>query len=276
MSGGRFRRARPWPSAVDPDGYLHFPLPPAGSDTEATTDSVLALCDDWFVAEAEFVRRLMRKIAGPNREAVDHAAATTAFAYFQAVRNGNGMAQFIRNHLDGSEPIREAKGLFIRTVELHRRAALRERRYSRSLATHESPTAPEELPESTPQLQTSHHLPVALLQAHDALLDLARMSWPDAHAVQSQLDVLMSLCSPEVRHSGMLETLTDRQRFVFLLRADPLADVEGMALEYDQIAVLASAIGMPANAEALRQSLRAARQRLRITHRSVFDELRHG
>jgi hypothetical protein len=280
---GRIRRAwRSRTAIVDPDGYRHFHLPSTGSDADPTDETVSTICDEWFVAEADFVRTLMRKVAGSRgRDAIDYAAATTALVYFQAVRNGNGMARYIRAHLDGSNPIREPKGLFIRTIELHRGAALREDRSRQFTAAREATTDPSVLPTSSRDHRTSSTASAdvnvdAVLRARSDLTAMARDAPPTPDPIESRLDELESLCSEEVRKSGMLASLTSRQRLVFLLRANPLADVDGLALDYEEIASLAATLGNPTTAEALRQSLRAARERLRTTHADVRQALSDG
>lgn len=273
--------------SVDDDGYRHFALPAFGTVGHASAEQVNALCDDWYVAEVDFIRRLMRRVSsGWDPDAEQYAAAVTALAYFQAVRNGNGMARYVRDHLEGRTPIREPKGLFIRTIELHRSAAIREAQQESRVRRREIQTTFED------------HEPVATAAAKPST-DLGPASYDDVHLdrclriradlieiaaakdatpvmVEDRLAALEVLCSEEVERREMLSSLTARQRLVFLLRVDPLPAVDALAVDYELIASLCRILGRPATSTALRQSLREALLRLRIEHSAMKDDLTHG
>lgn len=272
---------------VDDDGYRHVALPEFGSVGSATAEEVNELCDGWYVAEVDFIKRLMRRVArGWDPEAEQYAAAITALAYFQAVRNGNGMARYVRDHLEGRTPIREPKGLFIRTIELHRSAAVRESEYESRRHRIETRTPFEE--------QETALLPRRLLaadeieQAYDDgrvdqclriradLIEIATAKDATPLAVEDRLAALELLCSEEVERHDMLGGLTARQRLVFLLRVDPLPAVDALAVDFEHIAALSRILGRPATATALRQSLREALLRLRVQHSMLKDELNDG
>jgi hypothetical protein len=87
---------------------------------------------------------------------------------------------------------------------------------------------------------------------------------------------LEDLCfEPLLRH-GVLASLTDRQRLVFLLRIDPLNPDDASALEYQQIEPLAGILGTPMKSDNLRQTLVAALSRLRKLHPDLKEELGYG
>lgn len=273
--------------SVDDDGYRHVALPEFGSVTTATTEEVNELCDAWYVAEVDFIKRLMRRVAsGWDPDAEQHAAAVTALAYFQAVRNGNGMARYVRDHLEGRTPIREPKGLFIRTIELHRSAAVRESEHESRRQRRETRTTFQEhevvkLPAhrlATRDLQRDYddgRLNQCLRIRAD-LIEIATAKDATPPAVEDRLAALELLCSDEVERRDMLGGLTTRQRLVFLLRVDPLPAVDALAVDFEHIASLCRILGRPATAAALRQSLREALLRLRVQHSILQEELNDG
>ncbi len=273
--------------SVDDDGYRHFALPAFGTVGHASAEQVNALCDDWYVAEVDFIKRLMRRVSsGWDRDAEQYAAAVTALAYFQAVRNGNGMARYIRDHLEGRTPIREPKGLFIRTIELHRSAAIREaqqetrvrrREVQTTFEDHEPVTAGDA--SASPDLGPASYDDVRIdscLRIRADLIEIASAKDATPVMVEDRLAALELLCSEEVEQREMLSSLTARQRLVFLLRVDPLPAVDALAVDYELIASLCRILGRPATATALRQSLREALLRLRVEHAAMKDDLTHG
>ena len=273
--------------SVDEDGYRHFAPPAFGTVGQAPAEQVNALCDDWYVAEVEFIRRLMRRVSSRwDPDAVQDAAAATALAYFQAVRNGNGMARYIRDHLEGRTPIQEPKGLFIRTIALHRLAAIREaqqesqvrrREVQTTFESHEPVAAAEASP--SPDLDPARYDNVRIdrcLRIREDLVEIATAKDTTPVMVEDRLAALELLCSEEVERREMLSSLTARQRLVFLLRVDPLSAVDALAVDYELIASLCRILGRPATATALRQSLRATLLRLRIEHSTLKDDLTHG
>jgi len=273
--------------SVDDDGYRHVALPEFGSVSAATAEQVNELCDAWYVAEVDFIRRLTRRVAsGWDPDAEQYAAAVTALAYFQAVRNGNGMARYVRDHLEGRAPIREPKGLFIRTIELHRGAAVRESEHEARRQRHEVRTTFEEeeavkLPGNLLATEASERdyddgrLDQCLRIRAD-LIEIATAKDATPLVVEDRLAALELLCSDEVERRGMLGGLTARQRLVFLLRVDPLPAMDALAVDFEHIASLCRILGRPATAAALRQSLREALLRLRVQHSTLKDELNDG
>jgi hypothetical protein len=273
--------------SVDDDGYRHFALPAFGTVGHASAEQVNALCDDWYVAEVDFIKRLMRRVSsGWDPDAEQYAAAVTALAYFQAVRNGNGMARYIRDHLGGRTPIREPKGLFIRTIELHRSAAIREAQQESRVRRQEVQTTFEDHePLAATESSASPNLGPAsyddihidrCLRIRADLIEIAAAKDATPVMVEDRLAALELLCSEEVERREMLARLTARQRLVFLLRVDPLPAVDALAVDYELIASLCRILGRPATATALRQSLREALLRLRIEHSAMKDDLTHG
>jgi hypothetical protein len=273
--------------STDDDGYRRFALPEFGSEPSTSTERVNDLCDDWYVAEIGFVNRLMRRFTrGWEGDGARYAAAITALAYFQAVRNGNGLARYVRDHLEGREAIREPKGLFIRTIELHRSAAMREAQRETEVRSRETPTTFEDH-ESVSVMHRDDSLDGArinldldsidrCLRIRTDLVEIATAGDATPGLVEDRLTALELLCSEEVERRGMLSGLTARQRLVFLLRVDPLSPADALAVDYDQIAVLSRILGRPATAVALRQSLREALLRLRVDYASMKDDLAHG
>jgi hypothetical protein len=197
------------------------------------------------------------------------------------------MARYVRDHLEGRTPIREPKGLFIRTIELHRSAAIREAQQESRVRRREVQTTFED------------HEHVAGADRNTSSSDLGPVSYDDVHIdrclriradlieiaaakdatpvmVEDRLAALELLCSEEVERRQMLSSLTARQRLVFLLRVDPLPAVDALAVDYELIASLCRILGRPATATALRQSLREALLRLRIDHSAMKDDLTHG
>lgn len=266
--------------ALDDDGYRHVVLPAFGSVGHASAEQVNALCDDWYVAEVAFTERLVRRVSSrrdPDGE--QYAAAVTALAFFQAVRNGNGLARHVRDHLEGKTPIREPKGLFIHTIGLHRSAVIREARQESRVQARVVPTTFEELePVAAAERSTSPddaHVDRCLGIRAD-LVELAAAEDTPPAMVDNHLAALERLCSDEVRQRGMLAGLTARQRLVFLLRVDPLSALDGLGLDYEQIASLSRILGRPAKPDTLRQNLRTALLRLRIDHSAMKDDLGHG
>jgi hypothetical protein len=274
--------------SVDDDGYRHFALPGFGTVRLASTEQVNAVCDDWYVAELEFIKRLMRRVAsGWDPDAEQYAAAVTALAYFHAVRNGNGMARFVRDHLEGRTPIREPKGLFIRTIELHRSAASREAQQESRVRRREVQTTFEDhehVAGADRNALSSDLGPVSYdgvhidrcLRIRADLIEIAAAKDATPVMVEDRLAALELLCSEEVERRQVLSSLTARQRLVFLLRVDPLPAVDALAVDYELIASLCRILGRPATATALRQSLREALLRLRIDHSAMKDDLTHG
>lgn len=272
---------------LEADGYRPFSLPAFGSMPDAQSAAINEICDLWYVAEIEFIRRLMRRVATTwDPDSARHAAAITAVAYFQAVRNGNGIARYVRLHVEGRQPIREPKALFIRTIELHRAAASRGERLASRIRRTESSTAFDEHndPSTVPaRLDTAHQREPSATGRGESALDVRRelvsmlASGPvSAEQVRRKLEDLERHCSePVVRHR-VLDALTDRQRLVFVLRVDPLTPLDSTALDYEQIADLSAILGWPTTLSALRQSLRTALARLRTDHTALRDELRHG
>jgi hypothetical protein len=273
--------------STDDDGYRHVELPEFGAEPSAVAERVNEICDDWYVAEIDFVNRLMRRFTtGWDSDGARYAAAITALAYFQAVRNGNGLARYVRDHLEGRAAIREPKGLFIRTIELHRQAALREAQRDAEVRTWEAPTTFEDHDSLAQWHQNDSHEGARInldddyvdrcLRIRADLVRIASASDATPEVVEHRLTELELLCSEEVERRGMLSGLTARQRFVFLLRVDPLSAADALAVDYDQIAVLSRILGRPATAAALRQSLREALLRLRVDYASMKDDLAHG
>jgi len=278
----------PRPGSVDPDGYRHFTLPDFGSVGSASAEQVNGICDDWYVAEVDFIKHLMRRVArGWDPEAEQFAAAITALAFFQAVRNGNGLARYVRDHIEGRTPIREPKGLFIRTIELHRSAAIRESRQESETHRREVRTSFDDHDESvadsagTREVDSGDHgydetRVDRCLRLRADLIEIASAKDATPVAIEDRLAALELLCSEEVDRRGMLSGLSARQRLVFLLRVDPLPAVDAMAVDYEHIASLCRILGRPTTASALRQSLREALLRLRVDHATLKDDLTHG
>lgn len=274
--------------SVDDDGYRYFALPEFGSVGVASTEHVNAVCDDWYVAEVEFIKRLVRRVApGRDPDAEQYAAAVTALAYFQAVRNGNGMARFVRDHLEGRTSIREPKGLFIRTIELHRLAVVREAQQESRIGRREVRTTFEdhELVSAANRNTSWSDLDSAgssdvhidrCLRIRTDLIEIAAARHATPMMVEDRLAALELLCSEEVKQREMLSSLTAKQRLVFLLRVDPLSAVDALAVDYELIASLCRILGRSATATALRQSLREALSRLRIDHAAMKDDLTYG
>jgi len=273
--------------SVDDDGYRHFALPAFGSVSHVTADEVNMLCDDWYVAEVDFIRRLMRRVSSSGDPDIErYAAAVTALAYFQAIRNGNGMARYVRDHLEGRTPVREPKGLFIRTIELHRSAAVREAQQESRVRRREVQTTfedPEQLTNAVwstaPTVVSASYDDTNLdrcLRIRAELVEIAAANHATPIMVEDRLTALELLCSEVVERREMLSSLTARQRLVFLLRVDPLSAVDALAVDYELIASLCRVLGRPATAAALRQSLREGLFRLRIEHAAMKDELTHG
>jgi hypothetical protein len=270
----------------DPDdGYRHFALPAFGSMPGVSDDQVTDICKAWFVAEMVLVRRMMRRIADNDPDRQQDAASIVAVAYLQAVRNGNGIARLVRDHLAGRVPIREPKAVFITTVEHHRRAALRWVITERGREEHEE-TSEDELEQWVVRRLKVLRAPDADDSFQDRCLrvrvDLVKLAEsqdvpPAASAlVDGWLTELERLCVEPLRRHGVLASLTDRQRLVFLLRVDPLNIDDATALEYQQIEPLAGILGTPMKAENLRQTLRAALARVRRLHPDLKEELGHG
>lgn len=270
-------------ATTDADGYRPYALPAFGTFDRATMDDVNDVCDQWYVVEIEFVKRLVRRAADRwDPDSGQFAETATALSFFQAVRNGNGMARYVRDHLEGRVPIREPKGLFIRTIELHRSAALREARRERDLRYREVHNGfdDQDLLDAVavrlgPRSSGYDDARVErCLQLRNDLIEIASGEGASPAVVEDRLMELERLCADLVEHRGMVVGLTARQRLVFLLRVDPLPAVDSMAVDYEHIASLSRLLGSPTTAAALRQSLRELLVRLRVDHASAGDDLR--
>jgi hypothetical protein len=280
-------------SGNDPskDGYREVRLPEFGSLPDATAEQVTEISIDWYVAETDFVRHMMRPLSR-NVDDQQEAGSITTLSFFQAVRNGNGIARVVRDHIEGRAPIREPKAVFIRTIEYHRRAAvlwLIERR-----ADDQRTARPREdghTGEVDLEAWARQRLQVLggaqqddgrvgrCLQIRSGLVELAEAADVSADArpsAEAWLEELESCCVEALRKHDVLGALTARQRTVFLLRIDPLNTDDDTALEYRHIEQLSDILGMPMNLPNLRQTLRAAVLRLRKLHPDLRDELGHG
>lgn len=270
------------------DGYRDFPLPAFGSLPDASDEQVTDICTRWFVAEVLLVRNMMGGICRRYPDLCDDAGAITAFSYFRAVRSGNGIARFVRHHIQGQAPIQTPKAVFISTIEHHRRDAI-----AWIIAEGERGREQEPVPEDAlGDAADPRRMVVAgtdhadnhrdqCMRIRDELVELATTDEavlpPDAATqVAALLDRLESLSHESLRRHGRMAGLTKRQRLVFLLRTDPLNADHGTMLEYEQIVALSGILGNPTRAVNLRKLHSVALERLRIDHPDLKDELSDG
>ena len=262
------------------DGYRDFPLPAFGSRPGVTHEQVTDICKRWLVAEVEVVRRMMRRIVGRDPDAQEEAASITAVYYLQAVHNGNGIARFVRHHLEGREAIDEPKAVFLATITLHRRDTLR---WLITNGESGEPLPPDDLEERAARrvqaLGGAGRDPDRCLLIRGELLDLGERPEVPAGSgtlVDTRLNELESMCVEALRRHGAIAGLTDRQRLPFLLRIDPLNVDDRTELEFEQIVPLSGILGKLLTAANLRRALREAIVRLRLHHAELKEELRHG
>lgn len=268
------------------DGYRHFALPAFGSMPGASDKQVTDICTAWWLAETAFIRRMLRGITGGAGDAPREAASIAAVMFLERVKNGNGLAGFVRDHIEGRKPIREPKAVFVSTIELHRREVLRQFIRERKRREKEEPLPPED--HSGPVVTNLRLLggdderDDRCLRIRVELVNLAEKAEKEGDVapeapmqVDAWLKELESLCIEPLHRHRVFDKLTDRERLVFLLRVEPFNEDAATAIEYAHIRPLTGILGKLASLEALRDAKRAAILRLR-KFPGLKDELGYG